>query len=78
MDLYCKYCKKPTSSECLSTDHVGHQVETIVEWNRKLINDRDMYLNELRSRFHTKANPEDEENTGGKISQYNFAGYEIG
>ena len=51
MDLYCKRCKQPICSECVRTDHNGHEFETIAKWSRKLINNRDGYLKELRSTF---------------------------
>ena len=51
MDLYCKPCKTPICSKCVQTDHVGHDFETIAKWSRKLINNRDGYLKDLRSTF---------------------------
>ena len=49
MDLYCKRCKKPICSECVRTDHNGHEFETITKCSRKLINNRDGFLKDLRA-----------------------------
>ena len=40
MDIYCKTCKRPTCTECLSTDHQGHELDTIPKLYRKIKNKR--------------------------------------
>ena len=59
IDLYCKPCKTPICSKCVCTDHVGHEFETIATWNRKLINNKDRYLKDLRSIFARKKKHKD-------------------
>ena len=59
MDMYCKRCKKPACSECFKTDHFGHEFETIAKFSRKLIKNRDGFLNDLRSTFAGKQRRKD-------------------
>ena len=54
MDLYCKQCKVPICSDCVRSNHNGHEFETIAKWSRKLINNRDGFLRDLRSAFARK------------------------
>ena len=36
IDLYCRSCKTPTCTECLKTDHNGHDVDTVRKFSRKI------------------------------------------
>ena len=40
MDIYCKTCMASTCNECLKTDHIGHDFDTIAKVYRKLNNRR--------------------------------------
>ena len=59
IDIYCKQCREPICSECVTTDHLGHEIETIAKWSRKLINNRDWYLSDIRSTFARKKKRKD-------------------
>ena len=59
IDLYCKQCREPICSECARTDHLGHDIETIASWSRKLINNRDGFLSDVRSTFASQKKRKD-------------------
>ena len=40
MDLYCKTCKKPICYECMKSDHLGHDFDTIAKLFWKIKNSR--------------------------------------
>ena len=48
MDVYCVTCKRPTCIKCLTTDHQGHEVETISKLSKKISNRRPDILQELK------------------------------
>ena len=54
MDLYCKICKKPTCNECLKTDHIGHDFDTIFKLYRKINNRRSDLISELETQVASK------------------------
>ena len=45
MDLYCKKCKISTCNECLKSDHLGHDFDTISKLFRKIYNQRKDTIN---------------------------------
>ena len=53
MDMYCKTCKRPTCTECLETEHQGHDFDTIPKYYRKIKNTRMDLLKEME----LKVNP---------------------
>ena len=53
IDIYCKTCKKPTCTECLKTDHNGHDFDTIRKFYRKITNSRLDYIREMKEKFNS-------------------------
>ena len=53
MDMYCKTCKRPTCTECLKTEHHGHDLDTIPKLYRKIKNKR----MDLIRNMEAKVNP---------------------
>ena len=63
MDMYCKTCKRPTCTECLKTDHQGHDFDTISKLYRKirsrrldLLKEIEMKVNPMRTKNRRHAN----------------------
>ena len=56
MELYCKVCKKPICNECMKTDHLGHDFDTIAKFYRKIKNSRPELIRELEGKITPKRN----------------------
>ena len=56
MELYCKVCKKPICNECIKSDHLGHDFDTIAKLYRKLKNSRPENILELEGKITPKRN----------------------
>ena len=54
MDMYCHVCKKATCTKCISTDHIGHEMDTIAKFSRQLTNNRARFLTDLTAIFEPK------------------------
>ena len=54
MDIYCKTCSTSTCNECLKTDHIGHDFDTIAKVYRKLNNRRFDIISELEMQIASK------------------------
>ena len=52
MDLYCKTCKRPTCTECLKTEHQGHDLDTIPKLYRKIKNKRMDLIRNIESKVN--------------------------
>ena len=50
MDMFCKTCKKPTCTECLKTDHNGHDFDTIRKFYRKIKNNRFDLIRDMKAK----------------------------
>ena len=57
MDMYCHRCKKTTCTKCMAGDHLGHDVDTIAKFSRRLTNNRDGFLEELTAKYQMKRKP---------------------
>ena len=57
MDMYCHRCKKATCTKCMAGDHLGHDVDTIAKFSRRLTNNRDGFLEELTAKYQMKRKP---------------------
>ena len=53
-DLYCKFCKTSTCNECLKTDHVGHDFDTIAKLYRKINNGRSEIISDIEAQIASK------------------------
>ena len=57
MDIYCKTCKRPTCTECLKTsEHQGHDLDTIPKLYRKIKNRRLDLLKEMETKVNLVRN----------------------
>ena len=56
MDLYCKTCKKPICNECMKSEHLGHDFDTIAKLYRKIKNSRPELIRELEGKITPKRN----------------------
>ena len=52
MDMYCKTCKRPTCTECLKTEHHGHDFDTIPKLYRKIKNKRMDLIRDMESKVN--------------------------
>ena len=55
-DLYCKTCKKPICNECMKSDHLGHDFDTIAKLYRKMKNSRPELIREIEKKITPKRN----------------------
>ena len=53
--MYCHLCKKATCTTCMTEDHLGHKMDTIAKFSRKLINYRTQYLGDLTASYELKS-----------------------
>ena len=51
VEMFCNKCSKPTCTKCLTSDHAGHEVDTIAKLSRKLNYNRDSYLDSLAKKI---------------------------
>ena len=56
IDLYCKVCKKPICNECMKSEHMGHDFDTIAKLYRKMKNSRPELIRELEGKITPKRN----------------------
>ena len=56
MDLYCKTCKKPICNECMKSEHLGHDFDTIAKFYRKIKNSRPELIRGLEGKITPKRN----------------------
>ena len=54
MDMYCKRCKKPICNECVKTDHMGHDFDSIAKLYRKINNKRSDLISNLERQISVK------------------------
>ena len=54
MDMYCHQCKKATCTKCMTTDHVGHEADTIAKFSRKITNNRVQFFGSLTATHELK------------------------
>ena len=54
MDMYCHLCKKATCTKCMTSDHIGHEMDTIAKFSRKLTSNRARYLGDLTAIYELK------------------------
>ena len=52
IDMYCKTCKRPTCTECLKTEHHGHDFDTIPKLYRKIKNKRMDLIRDMESKVN--------------------------
>ena len=56
MELYCKVCKKPICNECMKSEHMGHDFDTIAKFYRKIKNSRPELIREFERKITPKQN----------------------
>ena len=54
MDMYCKQCKKPTCNECMKSDHIGHDFDSIAKMYRKINNKRSDLISDWEREISAK------------------------
>ena len=54
IDMYCHQCKKATCTTCMTEDHLGHKMETIAKFSRKLTNSRERFHGDLAVTYERK------------------------
>ena len=55
MDMYCHQCKKATCTTCMTEYHLGHKMDTIAKYSRKLTNNRERFLGDLTATYDLKS-----------------------
>ena len=53
-DLYCKTCKRSICNECMKSEHLGHDFDTIAKYFRKITNKRKDIILEIEREINRK------------------------
>ena len=54
MDLYCKTCKSSTCNECMKSEHLGHDFDTVAKYYRKIKNKRQDLIHDIEQQVTRK------------------------
>ena len=71
IDMYCKKCRDSTCTECLKTDHAGHDFATILKSSKKIKNKRQDLIRELEDMMSLKREQNENHVLGIKIQNAN-------